>query len=201
MKNILIINDLYQIDVSKNLFTNTTNGEEVRLEPRIMKLLVLLVENCGQVTKREIAIDTIWGNYGGADEGLTQAISFLRKILQDKDKKIIKTVPKKGYVFEANISELPTIKEAENILPKQEVEVAKISKKTFKQLLFLPQKTVLVLLFIFSVLFTGYWAISYLQKTTQNNGVESQSNQTEQALAGEETPMAGAAEHNKGAEQ
>ena len=76
---------------------------EVRLEPRLMKLLCLLAENPRQVISREKIIETIWQGYGGGDEGLTQAISFLRKLFNDHEKKIIETVPKAGYIFHADV--------------------------------------------------------------------------------------------------
>jgi hypothetical protein len=46
----------------------------------------------------------IWDDYGNADEGLTLAISHLRRQLQDDTKVLIETVPKKGYVLHAEIT-------------------------------------------------------------------------------------------------
>jgi len=49
-------------------------------------------------------IREIWHNYGGGDEGLSQAISFLRKTFGDREKKLIRTVPKKGYQLTGTLS-------------------------------------------------------------------------------------------------
>ena len=68
-----------------------------------MKLLCLLVDNQGKLVTREEIIEKIWNGYGGGDEGLTQAISFLRKALNDTNKQIIETVPKGGYIFRGNV--------------------------------------------------------------------------------------------------
>jgi DNA-binding winged helix-turn-helix (wHTH) protein len=92
------INDQFTVTPSANQVNNE------KLEPRLMKLLCLLVESRGQLVSRDRIIEEIWNGYGGGDEGLTQAISFLRKILGDKDKKIIETVPKSGYVFRGEIT-------------------------------------------------------------------------------------------------
>jgi len=70
-----------------------------RLEPRMLQLLCILVLNRGRVVTRDFFISEVWNNYGGADEGLSQGISFLRKSLMDSDKKIIATIPKQGYVL------------------------------------------------------------------------------------------------------
>ena len=91
------INNAFVVMPGKNMVN------EVRLEPRLMKLLCLLAENPRQVISREKIIETIWQGYGGGDEGLTQAISFLRKLFNDHDKKIIETVPKRGYIFHADV--------------------------------------------------------------------------------------------------
>jgi len=63
-----------------------------------MKLLCLLVSKSGSLVSREEIVEKIWNGYGGGDDGLTQAISFLRKILNDTHKMIIETVPK-GATF------------------------------------------------------------------------------------------------------
>ena len=91
------INNAFTVMPGKNMVN------EVRLEPRLMKLLCLLAENPRQVISREKIIETIWQGYGGGDEGLTQAISFLRKLFNDHEKKIIETVPKAGYIFHADV--------------------------------------------------------------------------------------------------
>lgn len=80
-----------------------TVGNTVKLEPRLMKLLCLLAENPGVLVTREKIVEKIWKGYGGGDEGLTQAISYLRKVLNDNDKTIIETVPKGGYIFKGAI--------------------------------------------------------------------------------------------------
>jgi DNA-binding winged helix-turn-helix (wHTH) protein len=94
-----IINDNIKILPEKNLVN------DVKLEPRVMKLLCLLMERKGETVTREEIIKKIWEGYGGGDEGLTQAISFIRKILNDSDKIIIETIPKIGYVLNADVRE------------------------------------------------------------------------------------------------
>jgi DNA-binding winged helix-turn-helix (wHTH) protein len=87
-----------------------------------MKLLCLLVQNKEELVTRETITKEIWDNYGNPDESLTQAISYLRKVLSDQQKKLIETVPKKGYVFRAIVSEFVpknTIISESNDLPKQ----------------------------------------------------------------------------------
>jgi DNA-binding winged helix-turn-helix (wHTH) protein len=98
------INNRFLINPALNLVRDTTGNLETHLEPRIMQLLTILCRNCGKLITREELVKEVWNDYGGADEGLTQAISFLRKTLDDSSKNVIKTIPKKGYILQASIT-------------------------------------------------------------------------------------------------
>lgn len=63
----------------------------------------MLVEKPGKTITRDELVTAIWHDYGGGDEGLTQAISILRKTFSDTNKELIQTVHKKGYVLNAVI--------------------------------------------------------------------------------------------------
>jgi hypothetical protein len=67
------------------------------------------VSSVNQLITRETLIKEVWNDYGGGDEGLNQAISFLRKLFGDTNKKIIETVPTKGYILRAVISDDPAV--------------------------------------------------------------------------------------------
>ncbi len=71
----------------------------VKLEPRIVKVLEILIRHSPSVVTREQLIEEVWDNYGGAEDALNHAVSQLRKVLNDTDRqnRIIETIPKKGY--------------------------------------------------------------------------------------------------------
>jgi DNA-binding winged helix-turn-helix (wHTH) protein len=103
-----LINNRFSVHPSTNELTDAIGNQQQRVEERLMRLLCLLTENAGKTVAREDLVSRIWQNYGGGDEGLTQAISGLRKLLQDEGKQLIQTVPKKGYLFTGTITNLPT---------------------------------------------------------------------------------------------
>ncbi|MFZ5616575.1 MAG: winged helix-turn-helix domain-containing protein [Pseudomonadota bacterium] len=75
-------------------------GERViRLEPKVMDVLVALAEAAGDVVPRETLIERIWNVEYGGDESVSRAISLLRKALKEADlgDKAIETVTKRGY--------------------------------------------------------------------------------------------------------
>lgn len=102
-----ILNNRFCINTGLNSVTDQQSGKESRLEPRQMAVLSFLTERVNQLVTREELVKEIWNDYGGGDEGLNQAISFLRKLLDDNNKEIIETIPKKGYVIHAVITEKP----------------------------------------------------------------------------------------------
>ena len=99
-----ILNGKYLVDPTMNMVRDLTQVDGIRLETRVMNLLCLLAEHANQLVRREMLIKTIWNDYGGADEALTQSVSHLRKVLQDTSKTIIETIPKKGYVLHASLA-------------------------------------------------------------------------------------------------
>ncbi|HTI60857.1 helix-turn-helix domain-containing protein [Mucilaginibacter sp.] len=111
---VFIIENRFIVNTERNELQDKMSGEINRLEPRLMKLLCILMEHQGKVVKRELIIKEIWDDYPGANEGLNQAISFLRRVLADDDKKIIQTQPKSGYSFLAVVSEGKVNKPATN---------------------------------------------------------------------------------------
>jgi len=133
------INNRFFTDPATNTVKEIKGANETRLEPRLMLLLCLLTQNEGKVVSREFLIKEIWNDYGGADEGLTQAISFLRKVIGDQKKEIIETVPKKGYILHATIS---------RNINEETVEIEK-TKRTFYKYF--------IALFVLVVLISGYF--------------------------------------------
>lgn len=74
-------------------------GQKVRLTPKEMGVLIILLENRDKTVMRKTLLETVWGNEFGNDNGLTQAISRLRSILSSGQSLNIRTIPKKGYLL------------------------------------------------------------------------------------------------------
>jgi DNA-binding winged helix-turn-helix (wHTH) protein len=140
-----ILNNQFWIYPQLGLVKQTMPVKESRLEPRLMQLLCILAEHKGELVSRELLTKEVWDDYGNADEGLTQAISYLRKLLNDDTKELIETVPKNGYVLHAIITAEQT---PENI----QSEVAINKKKAYWAILAVAVLliTAAYLLFIFN---------------------------------------------------
>ncbi len=84
------------------------NGRSVKLEPKVMELLVYFAQRPGQVLAREELEQTIWTGTVVGYDALTSAIIKLRKAFGDDSHRpwLIETVAKKGYRLIAPVSEL-----------------------------------------------------------------------------------------------
>jgi DNA-binding winged helix-turn-helix (wHTH) protein len=78
----------------------------VKLEPKIMDVLIYLAEHPGQVISREELEGNVWRGRVISYDALTTTIAKLRKAFQieDSDEPVIKTIPKRGYSLIAPIT-------------------------------------------------------------------------------------------------
>jgi DNA-binding winged helix-turn-helix (wHTH) protein len=72
---------------------------KVRLDPKVMQVLLFLAERPNEVAVKEKILESLWEGNFVTDEVLTNAIWELRKAFGDdaKEPKFIQTVPRKGY--------------------------------------------------------------------------------------------------------
>lgn len=82
-------------------------GDEIKLRPKCLDLLQYLVENPGRLLLKDELAEAVWPNVIVSDDSLAQCISDLRNALGDVDRRIIKTVTRRGYLFAAAVSILP----------------------------------------------------------------------------------------------
>ena len=77
----------------------------VRLEPKILRVLICLAEHAGEVVPKERLIETVWAGTFVTDDVLARAISELRRVFGDhaKERRVIETVPKGGYRLLAQV--------------------------------------------------------------------------------------------------
>lgn len=81
------------------------NGIEIRLRPKPFALLAYLLENAGRLMSKDELIYAIWRNVSASDESLARCISDVRRALGDADQRIVRTVPRRGYVLTAKVAD------------------------------------------------------------------------------------------------
>ena len=119
--NLAVIGDPKHLSGEKNVITRTNRPNRVRLgnftydleqgclldaaedhvslRPQSAQILAILVENIGETVTKESLISTVWENVSVTDDSLTQCISDVRRALGDRDRRILQTRPKVGYLL------------------------------------------------------------------------------------------------------
>src|SRR3982751_1203708 len=94
-------------------------GEQVSLTPKAFSILVVLLENRGEVVEKEELIRRIWPDTFVTEANLTQNVSSLRKVLGERanDHRYVVTVPGRGYSFVAEVIEIPRESTSEFTIP------------------------------------------------------------------------------------
>jgi len=83
----------------------TRDGHELKLRPKAFQLLCHLVENRGRLISKEELLKTLWPGTFASDDSLVQALSDVRHALGPDSQRVIKTVPRRGYRFDAQVTE------------------------------------------------------------------------------------------------
>ena len=79
------------------------NDAEVTLRPQSMMVLQVLLENHGRLVSKDEIHDKVWGQKAVTDDSLAQCLVEIRKVLHDKDRQLVRTLPKRGYTFDAEV--------------------------------------------------------------------------------------------------
>ena len=77
----------------------------LELTPKLLDLLLHLLDNAGALVTKEQLLDTLWPGANVTDNALAQAVSELRHALGDDAgaPQFIKTVARRGYRFIAQV--------------------------------------------------------------------------------------------------
>ncbi len=84
------------------------DGNEIALRPKTFAVLHYLIENAGRLVSKDELFAAIWPNIAVTDDALVQSIGELRRALGDDGPRLIKTIPRRGYRFESDVSVVPS---------------------------------------------------------------------------------------------
>src|SRR5262245_44338371 len=79
-------------------------GQEITLRPKLMDLLIVLIEHSGEMIEKDDLIHSVWPDAEVEDNNLTVSINALRRALGEAE--YIETVSRRGYRFAARVKVL-----------------------------------------------------------------------------------------------
>ena len=92
----------FTLDIARG---NLMRGdEEVRLRPKSYAALKYLVENSGRLISKDELVEAVWPDTAVTDNSLVQCLKEVREALDDRAQQCIKTVPRRGYIFEEKVT-------------------------------------------------------------------------------------------------
>jgi pimeloyl-ACP methyl ester carboxylesterase/DNA-binding winged helix-turn-helix (wHTH) protein len=95
--------DIYTLDLQRCALLR--GSDEVQLRPKSFDLLRYLAEHAGRLVSKEELIQAIWPDVFVTEDSVVQCIGDIRAALRDDAHRIIKTVPRRGYLFAAALSD------------------------------------------------------------------------------------------------
>ncbi len=77
---------------------------EIELPPKAFDVLRVLAENAGRLVSKQELYDAVWPRVTVSDDTLVQRIRELRQVLGDDERRLIKTVSRRGYLLDATVT-------------------------------------------------------------------------------------------------
>jgi len=95
----------FRLDLARGCIFD--GDREIDLRPKSFEVLRYLVENAGRLVPKDELIGRIWPNVIVNEDSLARCVSDVRQAVRDETQQIIKTVPRRGYLFLAPVSRGP----------------------------------------------------------------------------------------------
>lgn len=98
----ILLFDRFVLDLTRGCLR--AGDQDLALRPKAFEVLCHLVENAGRLVAKKELHDAVWGDIAVSDDSIVQCIRELRAKLGDVDHRLIKTVPRRGYLLDATVS-------------------------------------------------------------------------------------------------
>jgi adenylate cyclase len=73
---------------------------EVELRPKSFEVLRYLTEHAGRVVSKDEIVASVWPDVIVTDDSLIRCISEVRRAIGDDSQNLVKTIPRRGYLFD-----------------------------------------------------------------------------------------------------
>src|SRR5450631_3218112 len=95
----------FMLDVARGCVLRA--GEEIKLRPKVYETLKYFVEHPGRLISKPELMQAVWPDAFVTDDSLVQCTLELRRALDDRKQQLLKTVPRRGYLFTSDVIQIP----------------------------------------------------------------------------------------------
>jgi formylglycine-generating enzyme required for sulfatase activity len=94
--------DRFALDLSRGCLG--AGDQKIDLRPKTFEVLCYLAENAGRLVPKQELFEAVWPDVTVGDDSLVQCIRELRQKLGDDERRLIKTVSRRGYLLDTAVS-------------------------------------------------------------------------------------------------
>jgi TolB-like protein/DNA-binding winged helix-turn-helix (wHTH) protein/Tfp pilus assembly protein PilF len=92
----------YTLDLLRGALRN--GGSEIELRPKSFEVLCYFVANPGRLLTKDEILKAVWQNIFVTEDSLVRCVHDIRHALGDVEQRLIRTMPRRGYRFDAAVS-------------------------------------------------------------------------------------------------
>lgn len=81
------------------------SDHEIKLRPKVFEALRYLVASSGRLVGKDELAKAIWPDSFVTDDSLVQCVVEIRRALADAEQQLLKTIPRRGYIFAAKVTQ------------------------------------------------------------------------------------------------
>jgi formylglycine-generating enzyme required for sulfatase activity/DNA-binding winged helix-turn-helix (wHTH) protein len=93
--------DSFALDLTRGCLR--TGDQDIDLRPKAFEVLCYLAENAGRLVPKQELYEAVWPNVIVTDDSLVQCIRELRQKLGDDNRRLIKTMSRRGYLLDVTV--------------------------------------------------------------------------------------------------
>jgi TolB-like protein len=92
----------FRLDPGRGLARD--DGAPVQLRAKSLELLLFLASQAGRVVSKDELVEEVWNGQAVTEDSITQCIHDVRRALADGEQNLIRTVPRRGYLFAGQVT-------------------------------------------------------------------------------------------------
>jgi len=100
----------FTLDMARG--TLSRGGIETRLRPKSYAVLRHLVKHPGRLVGKHELLDAVWGSTVVTEGSLTQCVVEIRRALGDAEQRLLRTIPRQGFILDAAVTVTPVPSQA-----------------------------------------------------------------------------------------
>ena len=97
--------DRFTLDLRRSVLL-AADGTELALRPKSFAVLRHLAENAGRLCAQDRILQAVWPGVFVTEDSVAQCVKEIRRALGDSEQRLLRTLPRRGYLLAAEVTRL-----------------------------------------------------------------------------------------------